>query len=284
MRLALKIAYDGAQLAGWQRDPAQRTGQGLVEAALADCGLSGHLHGASRTDRGVHAWGQVAHLSLGRARLDTRGPALLELRRRLNRALPDDLMVTALALAPPRFHAQWSARGKIYRYLISTPDNLEAARGDSFLAQRSWRLPDPRALPALWGELRGPARLDEEAMQVAARGLQGRWSMAGLCSGGKAAGPRRMGWISVDGGDEPGPAGGRLIAITVAGEGFGRHQVRNLAGLLVQVGAGALRPEGLRALVEGRGRHQGPRAPGWGLSLWRVRYPRPLDPFAAPRP
>ncbi len=263
MRLVLKIAYEGGHFGGWQRNPAFRTVQGELEAALAAVGLPGKLQAASRTDRGVHAEGQVAHLKLGKT---DRPPDPKEVQRRLAEVLPEDLSVVDAALAPGRFHARWSSRGKVYRYRIAFHE-----------APRAWRLPDPRGFPNVPPE----ARLDVEAMRSAARLLRGRRPLRGLASFHSRFDrgvhrPRFMcPVLTVE------PDG--VVSIYVSGGGFFRHQIRNLVGLLCEVGYGMRDPAEVSTLVERRPYHEGPRAPGWGLTLLRVRYPLPLDPFREPR-
>lgn len=274
MRIALRLAYDGTNLGGWQRQPGLRTGQGLLEAALEEIGVAARVQAAGRTDAGVHAEGQVVHLGLESAPDD--------LARRLVRALPPDLRLRDLAQAPPKFNARWSSRGKVYRYVLVTPDDLAATGGDRFLAERAWRLPDPRAFPELAAAGR-PAHLDAAAMRRAMASLLGTRDLRGLATlrgpMPRRRGIRRMGAARLVEAPWPGAGGGRLVVLTVAGTAFLRHQVRNLVGLLAQVGYGEIDAGEVSALVAGRTRHHGPRAPGRGLTLVRVRYPAPLDPF-----
>ncbi len=259
MRLVLKIAYDGTDFAGWQRNPALRTVQGVLEAALAEVGVRGKLQGASRTDRGVHAEGQVAHVRLGHPAepVDPVG-----VRAALNALLPGDVRILDAALAPGRFHARWSSRGKVYRYRIAFHE-----------APRAWRLPDPRGFP----EVPASARLDVEAMKRAARLLRRRRPLPGLASFSHRTDPapsRPRVMCPVVTRDAAG-----VVTVCVSGGGFFRHQIRNLVGLLCQVGYGLHAPEDVLSLVMERDFHRGARAPGWGLTLVRVRYPAPLDPF-----
>lgn len=280
MRIALKLAYDGARLQGWQRHPGMRTVQGLLEEALAAVGRPTGVHGASRTDAGVHAAGQVCHVDLD----DPGDPAAL--RRALDRALPEDVRVLSAAPAPARFHARWSARGKIYRYVLATPADRAAAGADPFLSGWAWALPDPRAFPAL-AEREGASHLDVEAMRRALASLLGTRDLRGLATwkrppGGRKKTTRRMGAARLDTAPWEGGGGGRLYVLTLSGDAFLKHQVRNLAGLLAQVGYGELAAEAVSEVVASRERHHGPRAPGRGLTLLRVRYPAPVDPFRGP--
>ena len=271
----MRIAYDGDTIEGWQRQPGKRTVQGLIEDALSSLDLPMGVHGSSRTDAGVHAVAQVAHFDHPGEPGD-----LDELRARLHRALPMDVRIASLTRAPPRFHARWSSRGKVYGYLLSTPADLGLAAEDPLLSRRSWILPDPRAFPESANQ---SAMLDEEAMARALRSLLGRRDFAGLATTrdprkGRAKTTRKLGAARIVAADYPGPAGGRLVYLTVAGDAFLKHMVRNLTGLLAQVGYGEVDASEVSELVAERRRHRGPRAPGRGLTLLRVRYPRPLEP------
>lgn len=136
---ALKLAYDGGAFRGWQKQPGQVTVQGAVEDALrALLGKPYTLHGASRTDAGVHALAQVASFSSGR------DPDLSRL------ALPDGARVTASAVASPSFHARASSTGKRYRYrfCVGAPDAAAFFLGS--LAKPDWERAR-QALDALGG-------------------------------------------------------------------------------------------------------------------------------------
>src|SRR5215813_3888157 len=120
--LKLTLAYDGTRFVGWQRQADGESIQGLLEEALARFeGTPVTVHGAGRTDAGVHALGQVASARVTFAHpLDT-------LRRALNAQLPGDVRVIDVADAPPDFHARFSARSKLYRYRLRAGDE-----GDPF--------------------------------------------------------------------------------------------------------------------------------------------------------
>ena len=112
-RHKLTLAYDGSAYAGWQVQPGRPTIQGELEKALAKlAGGAVKVHGSGRTDQGVHAAGQVAHVDLPRAWLGR------DLRRTLNALLPPDIRVLSAAQVSGDFHARRSAVSKEYRYLI----------------------------------------------------------------------------------------------------------------------------------------------------------------------
>ncbi len=255
MRYRLVLEYDGAGFCGWQRQSSGRSVQGVLEQALGDLvGAPVRVHGAGRTDAGVHARGQVAHLDA-----DTR-LAPPELARALNARLPDDLAVRALGPAAAGFHARRDALGKTYRYRILVG-------------------PEPAPLRRLrtW-HLRGP--LDCEAMAAAARPLLGTHDFAAYrgAPGGVAPGEssvRSLERLDVERcGDE--------LRLRVEGRSFLRHMVRNLVGTLVEVGLGR-RPvaDPARVLAAGQRAGAGPTAPAHGLCLEEVRYR--ADPGAAGR-
>src|SRR5215470_14411780 len=137
--LKLTLAYDGTRFVGWQRQPDGESIQGLLEDALARFnGGPVTVHGAGRTDAGVHALEQVASASVGFSH-----PAETILRA-LNAQLPDDIRVLDVAEAAPDFHARFSARTKTYHY------HLRAGTvGDPFTRAFEWQIPEPLDVPAM---------------------------------------------------------------------------------------------------------------------------------------
>jgi tRNA pseudouridine38-40 synthase len=248
----LTLEYDGTGFAGWQVQPGGvRTVQGELEAAiLRVTGLTARVHGAGRTDSGVHAEGQVANLMLATALAP---PAL---QRALNAVLPVDLAVVSAGVAPDDFHARYHARSKLYRYRIwngSRPSPLRAAR--------SW-----------WVK---PA-LDPMAMARAGTALLGTHDFASFQAVGSDAETTLRSLTRCDVfaiAPFADPAARGEIEIQVEGSGFLRHMVRILAGTLAQVGSGRRAPESLRAVLAARDRRAaGPTAPPQGLTLVRVGY------------
>jgi tRNA pseudouridine38-40 synthase len=221
--------------------------QGELEAALGGLlGAAVEVTGAGRTDAGVHATGQVAHVDMGWSGL----PA--ELAGALNARLAADIRVRHAALAPPSFHARHSALARCYRYRL-----LPAAAGGPGLDRRAlrWRRP----LVLAW-------------MREAAAAFRGVHDFSAF---GRPVGPagtciRRIDRLTVA------PSGPGL-AIEVEGNAFLRHQVRRMVALLVEVGQGRRRPDVVAALLAGAAmdRPLG-RAPAAGLTLTAVRYPARL--------
>jgi len=244
-KFRLTLEYDGAGFAGWQvQAGGQRTVQGVLEAALAR--IAGHacrVAGASRTDSGVHAEGQVASVAL-------ETPLGAEaLRRAANGVLPPDLAVTAAAEVPEAFHARHAARGKLYRYRIwngASPSPLRAAR--------THRVFTP---------------LDLAAMRAAAQALEGPHDFRCFQAAGGAPGStqRTLRRVAVEG------EARAEVRLLVEGDAFLRHMVRILAGTLVEVGIGRRDPAGMPALLAaGQRSRAGPTAPARGLCLVRVDY------------
>lgn len=254
--VALELAYDGRPFAGWQLQPDAPTVQGTLERALArlyGCEGSGGrvpVVGAGRTDAGVHALGQVAAF---------RAPAergAEELAAGLDALLPPELRVLRLAPAPERFHPCRDAIGKLYRYRIVNR-----------------RVMLPFESPWAW-HVKAPLEL--EPVREAAARLEGRHDFASFAtSGGQSETTvrqlRRL---------EPhaGPDGAWVIEAEA--DGFLYRMVRNLVGLLVEVGLERRAPEEATAVLEARRRSAAGRtAPPQGLCLVRVDY-GDADPFS----
>jgi len=251
--LKLTLSYDGTRLVGWQRQAAGDSVQALLEDALARFeGAPVTVHGAGRTDAGVHALGQVASVQV------TFTHDVSTLARALNAHLPEDLRVLTVEDAAAGFHARFDARSKTYRYLIRT-----GPAASPFDRPFVWHVPQP---------------LDVEAMQRAAASLIGRHDFAAFRSVGTempdsirtltrsavSQVPVEAPWL----GDR-----GPLLTYEVAGDGFLRHMVRAIVGTLVEVGRGWRDPAGMDALVLGKDRHAaGATAPAHGLFLVRVEY------------
>ena len=250
--LKLTVAYDGARFVGWQRQPDGESVQGLLEGALGRFeGLAVTVHGAGRTDAGVHALGQVASARV------TCGHDTGTLARGLNATLPRDVRVLRVDDAPSNFHARFSARIKHYRYLI-----------------RHGRQTSPFERAYVW-EM--PETLDLEAMRAEAASLVGTHDFAAFQSaGGQVSGTirtiRRSEVLASAAGVHPG-APGALVACEVSGDGFLRHMVRAIVGSLVEVGRGRRPPGSLAGLLGGGSRAEaGATAPAHGLFLVGVDY------------
>jgi tRNA pseudouridine38-40 synthase len=242
----LTVQYDGTGYVGWQRQENGTSIQGLLEAALSPIeGASIVVHGAGRTDAGVHALAQVGSATLT-SRLDCG-----TLVRALNAVLPADVRIIAAEDMPPGFHARFSATGKIYEYRI-----VNAPLVSPFLHNYVWHVIQP---------------LDITAMRVAASALIGRHDFAAFQGAGSSVATtertvRSIEWQDGGGYDLP-------LVMRIEGDGFLRHMVRNIAGTLVEVGLGRWPAGCVPGILASRDRTlAGPTAPASGLFLVRVLY------------
>jgi tRNA pseudouridine38-40 synthase len=241
--LKLTIAYDGTRFVGWQRQSEGESVQGLLEDALAKFeGAPVTVHGAGRTDAGVHALAQVAS-----ARVTCRHD-VATLTRALNAHLPEDVRVVSVEEVAADFHARFSARRKTYRYRIrNTPT------ADPFDRHFVWHIPEP---------------LDLAAMKEAAAAVVGTHDFAAF----QSAGGDSNGTVRTVSRSEIGDTAG-LVTYEIAGDGFLRHMVRALTGTLVDIGRGWRSPASMAPLLRGSSRSDaGPTAPPQGLFLVRVDY------------
>ncbi len=246
--LALRVAYDGTDFAGWQRQSDAPSVQGTIERALATIhGVEpGRLSlvGAGRTDAGVHAIGQVASW------LPPTPRAAAIFRRALARMLPTSIAVLAVRRMPPGFHARRSALGKVYRYRIIT-----GRTALPFETRWAWPVPRP---------------LDLEAMRHAAAQLVGRHDFASFASAGSTASStvrslRRLEIVE---------RGSGIVEIEAEADGFLYRMVRALVGLLAAIGSGARPATDAGVVLAARDRGlAGRTAPAAGLCLVRVIYP-----------
>ena len=237
------VEYDGTDFAGWQRQPGQRTVQGVLEEAIREMtGESVFVRAAGRTDAGVHADGQVATFDL---ELNIPPHGFL---RGLNSILPADVALVDVALAAPDFDARFSARGKVYRYTVWAHFVRSPLH-----ARRTWHVRQP---------------LDLEAIRAAAAGLIGehdfRAFRASDCE--RRTTRRIVRRIEVD-------RQGARLTIEVEATAFLKNMVRILVGTLIDVGRGRLTPEAVSRMLETGDRAAGGMtAPPQGLTLLRVIY------------
>ncbi|MEO8699514.1 MAG: tRNA pseudouridine(38-40) synthase TruA [Kofleriaceae bacterium] len=241
--IRIVVEYDGTDLSGWQRQANGPTVQGHLETALAQ--LLQHatpVVGASRTDAGVHARGQVASFRTERT------IPLHGIRRGLNSMLPDTIAIREATEVGDDFHPRFSATGKHYRYrILARPDR------SPLLRLRSWLLSDP---------------IEVAAMQAGAAALVGIHDFAAFRAAGCAAKTtiRRIDEVRVEQvGDE--------VIVDVRGNAFLRNMVRILAGTLAEIGTGARLATEVPEIIASRDRvRAGITAPAHGLELIEVRY------------
>jgi tRNA pseudouridine38-40 synthase len=248
-RYKLTIEYDGTPFVGWQIQAEGASVQGaLAQAVMRLTGEEVAVHGAGRTDAGVHATGQVAHVELSR---DWKPDTVRDALNAHLRPLP--IAVLSAELAADDFHARFSAIGRryVYRIIARRPD-LALERN------RAWRV------------LRA---LDVAGMAQGAARLVGRHDFTTFRAVGcQAASPvKTLDRLEVEEVATEGP--GMEIRVHAAARSFLHHQVRSMVGTLVKVGEGAWTPDDVTAALEAKDRTRcGPMAPSAGLYLAEVTY------------
>lgn len=251
--IKLTLAYDGAQFHGWQIQPGVATIQGtLTDVVRKITQEPVSIHGASRTDAGVHALGQVASFK-------TRsGLTAEELRRAVNALLPAAIRVMEAEEMGPDFHARWQAMEKTYQYRIF--------RGTVMPPFEDQRM------------LHYPIVLDEEAMTEAAKRFEGEHDFTSFAatSGSEETDRDRSPVRVICRSELKQHAERQEVDYVVTGKSFLRYMVRKIVGTLLEVGRGKLRPEDIPAIFEARDRSRsGPTAPAEGLYLVGLKYPEP---------
>lgn len=238
--LRLLLEYDGTDFSGWQKQPGVRTVQGTLEIA-ASIVLRGPtvVWGCARTDAGVHALGYVAHLHT-ESNFPTNRFAVA-----MNGVLPDDVVVRSADEAEADFHARHKAVARRYQYRIATEPT------------------------AVWRRFayRTRHRLDIGAMSEGAAHLVGEHDFTGFTAAANDTHPVcRVKEIAVT-------TEGSFILIAVEADRFLYHMVRVIAGTLMEVGRGRMKPEQVGVALRTRDRRAaGPTAEAHGLTLLRVRY------------
>lgn len=244
-RIAIVIQYMGTDFHGWQRQPKQRTVQGDIENALASVlGYPVTLHGAGRTDTGVHAAAQVAHFD---------APGIIPAHRWadiLNHRLPSDIVIRASARVAGDWHAQFSAQWRRYRYTLYTD-----ARPNLFVS------------PIAWHYYYEP--LEESQITQALEPLIGYHDLAAFHRSGSS---RSHSWVEIQSAECY--RQDAFLYVELQASGFLYGMVRLIMGLLVQVGRGQRSPEEFTMLWKMRRRDLVKyAAPAHGLCLLRVGYP-----------
>lgn len=238
-----EISYDGSRYYGWEHQPGKDTVQGKLEAVLERMtGSSVELIGAGRTDAGVHARAMVAN-----AVFET-GLEPAEIRKYMNRYLPDDISVNSVGIASDRFHARYKAVGKLYTYTCYAGET-KPVFNRKYVTVLDF-IPD----------------IDE--MRRAAAYLTGEHDFRAFCSNPnmKKSTVRIVDSIEIVKRKD-------YIYFNFHGTGFLQNMVRILTGTLLEVGAGRLSPEDVGKILESRDRKlAGPTAPAQGLCLIQVDY------------
>ncbi|MFC1634939.1 tRNA pseudouridine(38-40) synthase TruA [Planctomycetota bacterium] len=241
--IKLTVQYDGSRYHGWQIQPGEKTIQGeLVEAVSSLVGTRTHVHGASRTDAGVNALGQVALFEVDSPIPTENFPDAI------NDRLPRDIVVTAAEVAPRKFDLMGGAKNKLYRYTIFTGKYRPVLR-----LNQCWHIPRP---------------LDVTAMNQAAQRLVGTKDFKSFAAAKDKRDQtvRTIFRCEVTAEDE-------WIHMDVEGNAFLYNMVRNIVGTLVDVGVSRWEPEKIDEILEARDRTAAGRlAPPQGLCLMWLRY------------
>ncbi len=246
-RLKLIVAYDGAPFSGWQ---SQRNGNGIqdhLERAIAQiCSQRVHVHGAGRTDAGVHALAQCAHVDLPARRYGVE-----RWRSALNGVLPPAIRIMQCRFVSESFHARFSAKGKIYRYRIWNDKVLPPLKNG-----RVWHVPDP---------------LDRSAVAAAALLFAGRHDFASFAANRGAPVDDTTRTVRSVRVRNSGP----VVSTEFEAEGFLYKMVRLMVGAIVEVGLGKSSPDEIQSRLYHPKlpfSHARNVAPAAGLFLIRVRY------------
>jgi tRNA pseudouridine38-40 synthase len=255
VNVRLLVAYDGTEFHGLAPNEGVRTVVGELERVIEPLiGERPDLVMSGRTDKGVHAWGQVLSFRMADGVVD-----LERIQKSVNSRLGPEIVVRRISPAPDDFSARFSATGRSYRYLI-----INREVDDPFLARTGWWVPKP---------------LDVEAMNRACVHLVGERDFSSFCRKpktrpGQGAGEvdepslvRRVtsaGWIDL---------GDGLLRFDIAGSAFCHQMVRSIVGFMVGVGTGKRDADELPGVIDAgdRSRAENP-APPHGLTLWDVSY------------
>ncbi|MFH1847317.1 MAG: tRNA pseudouridine(38-40) synthase TruA [Candidatus Omnitrophota bacterium] len=237
------ITYDGTNYKGWQRQKDSPTVQAEVEAAVAKVfGKHHHVWGASRTDAGVHARAQIAHI-----KIKTSIP-VENIKKAINTILPEDIGVVDAQDMPLDFHAQFQAKSKLYCYHI-----LNSRDRDPFTCRYAWRV---------------PYKLNVSLMKEEAAFLVGEHDFKSFQASDKRerSSVREIFSINIE-------KKKTALVVEIQGSGFLYNMVRNVVGTLVEIGRGHFSSGSMCEVLYARDRTKaGPTAPAKGLFLMDVVY------------
>ncbi|QQR80397.1 MAG: tRNA pseudouridine(38-40) synthase TruA [Deltaproteobacteria bacterium] len=255
--LKLIIQYQGAQFSGWQIQPEKRTVQGVVQEILRKIlDESVDLVGSSRTDAGVHALGQVAHI-----KTKSRMP-MAKLHHALKRMLPNDISVIKISEERETFHSQKSTKKKTYRYWV-----WNSSIGHPQLAWMSWQIPTP---------------LNILKMKKAARYLVGTHDFMAFRAADASTKTSVRTIYKIRFRSQLkntwafsffGKISGQFFCIEFTGSGFLKNMIRNIMGTLVDVGREKIPPEEMKKILLSKDRRNaGMKVPAQGLFLVKIDY------------
>ena len=242
-RVMLVVAYEGTNYCGWQVQPGEKTIEGVLNQALSELlGEQIVVTGASRTDSGVHSYGNVAVFDT-----NTRIPAE-KISYALNQRLPEDIVVQSSREVSADFHPRHCDSRKTYEYrILNRKMPLPMCRRNTYFYYHT---------------------LDVERMRQAAEYLVGEHDFKSFCATAAVVETtvRRIYALDVE-------RVGDVIVIRVTGNGFLYNMVRIIAGTLILIGAGKKEPESIQAMLSACDRSAaGPTAPAHGLTMIGIEY------------
>ena len=242
-RIGIVVAYDGTNYCGWQIQPNGVTVQGVLNETLSKLlGEKIEVMGASRTDAGVHALGNVAVFDTG-----SRIPGE-KISYALNQFLPEDIRIQLSEEVDPDFHPRYCDSEKTYQYRI---------------LNRRFPVPTERLYSYFYHY-----KLDVDLMREATSFVIGKHDFASFCGSGAQVKSTVRTITAMDVWRD-----GDIITIEVSGTGFLYNMVRILAGTLIEIGNGQYPPEKMAQILEARNREAaGPTAPAHGLTLMGIQY------------
>lgn len=253
-KIKLLLEYDGTAYQGWQIQKKGLTIQGVVEDRIVKVtGRQSRVIGASRTDSGVHALGQVAMFRT-ESRLDVE-----TIKRALNALLPEDIRVLDSSVVDDSFHPREDALRKRYFYIIAN-QRISSA----FLFRHTWIVPQA---------------LDLNSMSEASEALIGKHNFSAFMgTGSDIKDPvREIYSLNIEKLEKidflTACLKGNFIKISMAANGFLKHMVRNIVGILVEIGRGRISSDRMKEILESHDRRRaGPTAPPQGLFLEKIEY------------
>jgi tRNA pseudouridine38-40 synthase len=252
VKIKLTIAYDGANYHGWQAQKIGNTVQQKVEEVLRRFFPSvDRIHGSSRTDKGVHAYGMVAHAEFPKAEFRI---SIRQLLLALNAFLPEDIRIFSVQRVPHSFHARFDSVGKQYRYQLWNHRAI-----NPIMRGLTWHV---------------PVKLDVGKMKRAARHFLGRQDFRSLATKQdyKISNTTRTIYrCDVR-------ASGPHVTYVIEGDGFLYKMCRSIVGTLCLVGQGKLETDAIPKLLAQKARqYAGMSAPAHGLTLHKVYYSAPAN-------
>jgi tRNA pseudouridine38-40 synthase len=250
VRVRMVLGYDGSGFHGFAAQPGVRTVAGVLTEALER--VLGHpveMTCAGRTDKGVHAWGQVVSFEAAADRFD---PAVLQ--RSLTGLCGPELAIREVAAAAPGFDARFSARSRTYRYTV-----LNREVPDPFRRHLAWHVTEP---------------LTFELLELACDPFLGEHDFSAFCRRPKVpAGTQAPSLVREVLGARWDDLGDGVLRFEIEATAFCHQMVRSIVGTVVAAGHGRIRPGDIRGILDARDRSAAPPvAPPHGLCLWKVDY------------